>query len=97
MVYSSNLALFGMLSSYFSYWQGPRSDLLEFLTPSSKELDDLHLSFLRVCENIYVANFFETIPMNLFGLPLFLISVFHMAPTLPKYTPTRDGREGSLL
>ena len=64
-----------MLSSYFSYWRGSRADLLEFLTPSSKELDDLHLSFLRAFENIYMANFFETVPMHLFGLPLYLASL----------------------
>ena len=61
-----------MLSSYFSYWRGSRADLLEFLTPSSKELDDLHLSFLRAYESIFMANFFETVPMHLFGLPLYL-------------------------
>ena len=65
-----------MLSSYFSYWQGSRSDLLEFLTPSSKELEDLHLSFLRAYEDTYMANFFETVPMKIFGLPFRVVGVF---------------------
>ncbi|MCJ1470073.1 hypothetical protein MMC07_008718 [Pseudocyphellaria aurata] len=80
----SNFALFGMLSSYFSYWRGSRSDLLEFLTPSSKELDDLHLSFLRAYETIYIANFFETVPIKLLGLP------FHVVVT--KESATIDGK-----
>ncbi len=50
-----------MLSSYFSYWRGSSAHLLEFLTPSSKELDDLHLSFLRAFGSIYISNFFETV------------------------------------
>ena len=50
----SNFALFGTLSSYFSYWRGSRTDLLEFLTPSSKELEDLHWSFLRAFDRLYM-------------------------------------------
>ena len=65
-----------MLSSYFSYWRGSRSDLLEFLTPSSKELEDLHLSFLRAYQGIYLANFFETVPIKLLGLPFHVVSTF---------------------
>lgn len=64
-----------MLSSYFSYWRGSSADLLEFLTPSSKELDDLHLSFLRAFGSIYIANFFETCPLELFGLPSYLVCI----------------------
>lgn len=75
-----------MLSSYFSYWRGSRADLLEFLTPSSKELDDLHLSFLRAYESIYMANFFETVPMHLFGLPLYLARALLSQP-LPYVFP----------
>ena len=79
-----------MLSSYFSYWRGSRADLLEFLTPSSKELDDLHVSFLRAYENVYMANFFETVPMRLFGLPLYLVS-----PILNSYLhATRKAERG---
>lgn len=62
-----------MLSSYFSYWAGSRADLLEFLTPSSKELEDLHVSFLKAYEGIHIANFFETVPLKMFGLPLYLV------------------------
>ena len=62
-----------MLSSYFSYWAGSRADLLEFLTPSSKELEDLHVSFLKAYESIHIANFFETVPLKIFGLPLYLV------------------------
>ena len=62
-----------MLSSYFSYWAGSRADLLEFLTPSSKELEDLHVSFLKAYESIHIANFFETVPLKMFGLPLYLV------------------------
>lgn len=81
-----------MLSSYFSYWRGSRADLLEFLTPSSKELDDLHLSFLRAFESIFMANFFETVPMHLFGLPLYLARaplklLYHTCPLIRSCEP----------
>ena len=72
-----------MLSSYFSYWQGSRSDLLEFLTPSSKELEDLHLSFLRAYEDTYMANFFETVPMRIFGLPFGIVCDFPTKTSSP--------------
>ena len=69
----SNFALFGTLSSYFSYWRGSRTDLLEFLTPSSKELEDLHFSFLRAFDRVYMCNFFETIPLAILNMPLYLV------------------------
>lgn len=69
----SNFALFGTLASYFQYWRGSRTDLLEFLTPSSKELEDLHMSFLRAFDRVYMCNFFETIPITTLGMPLYLV------------------------
>lgn len=71
-----------MLCSYFSYWRGSRSDLLEFLTPSSKELDDLHLSFLQAYATTYIANFFETVPLKVFGLPFHVVCVCSLSMLL---------------
>ncbi|RDW65151.1 hypothetical protein BP5796_09843 [Coleophoma crateriformis] len=69
----SNLALLGILSSHFFYWRGSRSNLLEFVTPSSKQLEDLHLSFLTSYRYVYMCNLFETQEMKLFGVPLSLV------------------------
>ncbi|XPS79550.1 hypothetical protein M3J09_011531 [Ascochyta lentis] len=69
----SNFALLGTLSSHFSYWLGSRSDLLEFLTPSSTELSDLHMTFLTHYKLAFICNFFETKPMEIFGIPLSLV------------------------
>ena len=81
----SNFALFGTLLSYFSYWRGSRTDLLEFLTPSSKELEDLQSSFLRAFSHLYICNFFETKPLFLLNIPLYLV--------VSKDSATIDGRQ----
>ncbi|KAI9725769.1 MAG: hypothetical protein M1828_002652 [Chrysothrix sp. TS-e1954] len=81
----SNFALFGTLSSYFSYWRGSRTDLLEFLTPSSVELDDLHSSFLGAFNDVFVCNFFETIPVRMFDIPMYLV--------VSKQSAAIDGRK----
>lgn len=70
----SNFALFATLSSYFSYWRGSRSELLEFLTPSSRELDDLHHSFLQGFNHAYICNFFETVPIKFKSIPMYPVS-----------------------
>lgn len=69
----SNFALLGMMVSYLSYWRGSRTDLLEFLTPSSRELEDLCLSFSKAFESARIVNFFENRPITIRGIPLYFV------------------------
>ena len=61
----SPFAAVGALVSLFSYWRGARAQLLEYLSSDAQQIQRIHESFLAAYDSIYLASFFEELPVRL--------------------------------
>lgn len=69
----SRLTLMGKLVSYSTYWLGSSTELLEALEPGAKSLRELNDSFLKGYSGHDLVNFFETLRLGIWGIPLLLV------------------------
>ncbi|KAI9874435.1 MAG: hypothetical protein M1830_009753, partial [Pleopsidium flavum] len=69
----ANVARIGTLISFLTYWHGSRSELLEYLSPDTRDIEDLHRTFLEMFEPVHICNFLENRPLMIGGIPLFQV------------------------
>lgn len=79
----SDFAPLGILMALLSYWRGSRIELLEFLSPESSDIEDLHDTFLNMYPTLRICNFFETLPATFLDISLSPVSLPSIFLSLP--------------
>jgi hypothetical protein len=72
----SALTPFAKLQSYFGYWMGSRTHLLEYIELGSSVNQDLNDAFLKAYGSMDIVDFFETVPESVRGVEITHVCVY---------------------